>query len=648
MGDNLQTIDLCGGDQPEGDSPKSGRTINVATDAKNTEKIPIPKHSRLNMFGEGRRCNSVSLPDSKKRKASDTSLDNSLIDPYIKRECSEAFTLNEAIERNKFLVKALEKMIEECPNTHKKIKDITKKMSVNIKDFEREVVVQWLARHKHEPIEKLTFDTETQTVPQKRNTVDMSTQTEPWHGGQQTLRSLEGIDSLEKYRQVENMAWDKTLFSKTEITVGNPLTTDNQTTKVVLVEPNDLEMNTSIQRLYREKFPELTEITNDFEIIEQITKVKSSNSTTKLSTKKVIKVTHNGTTQDIWEKLVRIRDETLEDERVAIHHVKNMTNETLQKMTEVVFRSGNTTVSIFTTADNRIVERERTTYGMIVSEGNKSYKDVLGKVKSLVGANQSAKAIRSLKSTKDGKLLLTIDKDKDALNNLHQALNEGTTGLRTRRLGMDKHIAIHVRGMEADVTVEDIKTAVTEITGTWEPENKLSELRPLGNDTLAATITVKSNQADKILEEGSIRVGLVKCRVEKRLNVRRCQRCWSYDHYSDACNGPDRSKNCFKCGQTDHSSKECKNEEACLLCSTSGHKMGTMKCPKFKFALKNARLEEKNKNSMAPTTEKTAENKIIQDEKPNNLQDSFSVQFDNLLEEARATAAAMDSTELTN
>ncbi|CAH1107101.1 unnamed protein product [Psylliodes chrysocephalus] len=227
---------------------------------------------------------------------------------------------------------------------------------------------------------------------------------------------------------------------------------------------------------------------------------------------------------------------------------------------------------------------------MIISDGEKSYKEVLGRVKTIVGSNSSVKAIRGLRSTKDGKLLLTLDKDQAALTNLHEALKDSTTGLKTKRLGMEKRIAIHLRGMEADTTVEDIRQSVIEITGEWEEENKISELRPLSNDTLAATLMLKPSQSDMILEEGSLRVSLVKCRVEKRLNIRRCQKCWSYDHYADSCEGPDRSKDCFKCGKSEHSSKDCTNEEACPLCKEIGHKMGTMKCPKFKMALKNARI----------------------------------------------------------
>lgn len=114
------------------------------------------KHSRLNALGMGSRCNSVSLPESsKKRKVFDTSLDTT--DPYIQKENTEVYTLNEAIERNRNLTWKLEKMVEEVPNTHRKIKELIAQISKNSKEFERASVVRWLKEHRLEPVEKITF-----------------------------------------------------------------------------------------------------------------------------------------------------------------------------------------------------------------------------------------------------------------------------------------------------------------------------------------------------------------------------------------------------------------------------------------------------------------------------------------------------------
>ncbi|CAH1107107.1 unnamed protein product [Psylliodes chrysocephalus] len=189
--------------------------------------------------------------------------------------------------------------------------------------------------------------------------------------------------------------------------------------------------------------------------------------------------------------------------------------------------------------------------------------------------------------------------------------------------------------MEADTTAEDIKNALTIATGKWEEDNKISELRPLGNDTLAATVTLKTEHADLIVEDGFLQVGLVKCRVEKRLTVMKCQRCWSHDHYTDHCTGPDRSNCCYKCGRSDHVAKECKNENACPLCNETGHKMPRMRNNNDEAA----ELIEKPETGIK---EKLVHHEIHK-EGDVPLDDSINTKFDKLINETRATVSSMDN-----
>lgn len=94
----------------------------------------------------------------------------------------------------------------------------------------------------------------------------------------------------------------------------------------------------------------------------------------------------------------------------------------------------------------------------------------------------------------------------------------------------------------------------------------------------------------------------MRCRLEKRLRVPRCTKCWSYDHRTDNCTGPERRENCYRCGKESHSSNECTNEEACPLCEETGHRAGTSQCLAFKAALKRVRnAERRKKQTPTPT-----------------------------------------------
>ncbi|KAG5861489.1 hypothetical protein JTB14_038427 [Gonioctena quinquepunctata] len=135
---------------------------------------------------------------------------------------------------------------------------------------------------------------------------------------------------------------------------------------------------------------------------------------------------------------------------------------------------------------------------------------------------------------------------------------------------------------------------IKRMAGDTTPE-EIGEIRPLENDTFAVTITSPGHLPDKIRNLSHIRIGLVRCLIERRVKVDRCPRCWAYDHGKSTCQGPDRSGNCYRCGRPDHNAMDCKEQEYCPICNED-HKMGTLKCKAFKIALKVARQKPRRKN----------------------------------------------------
>ena len=53
---------------------------------------------------------------------------------------------------------------------------------------------------------------------------------------------------------------------------------------------------------------------------------------------------------------------------------------------------------------------------------------------------------------------------------------------------------------------------------------------------------VKQEVAEKILQDGRLTVGILSCPVEKNIKMKKCYRCWAYDHIAVSCQRPDRRK----------------------------------------------------------------------------------------------------------
>ncbi|CAH1107115.1 unnamed protein product [Psylliodes chrysocephalus] len=234
------------------------------------------------------RCNSVSEGIFKKRKRPDRSYVEDE-DPYNRIEYPEFFVLDEAMERSLQLAEELH------PNTQKGIKEIASKIVRNVDVYKRVSVKSWLQSHRYAPIEKVAIDIECQTI--RVATAEIATQMDPWVCENEVLKSLEGVDDYKKFAQLAENDWEDTLFTNTEVVVGNPISTPDASVKVVIVEPEDPDMNASIQRINRDKYPELSEIKCDFEVMEQLTRLTPQKE--KVSRRKIVKIAHDGTPRDI-------------------------------------------------------------------------------------------------------------------------------------------------------------------------------------------------------------------------------------------------------------------------------------------------------------------------------------------------------------
>jgi hypothetical protein len=82
------------------------------------------------------------------------------------------------------------------------------------------------------------------------------------------------IDTLQKWKEVEERTGEERVFSNTVIT-GNPVTASDRAVKVVLTEPEIPKMDTIIQKICRDRSPKLADAIEDFGILEQISKIRT-------------------------------------------------------------------------------------------------------------------------------------------------------------------------------------------------------------------------------------------------------------------------------------------------------------------------------------------------------------------------------------
>jgi hypothetical protein len=97
-------------------------------------------------------------------------------------------------------------------------------------------------------------------------------ETGAWSNSTNELKTLEKTDTFEQWGAIASKKWREDLFTNTVVVVGTPFETKDDVTKVVLVEPEDGIW--SIQRAFRERYPELRFFEQELDVVEQ--KLKST------------------------------------------------------------------------------------------------------------------------------------------------------------------------------------------------------------------------------------------------------------------------------------------------------------------------------------------------------------------------------------
>jgi hypothetical protein len=429
----------------------------------------------------------------------------------------------------------------------------------------------------------------------KKTTCNAGTQTEVWNRGAEvaTVKNTNEINSFIDFKAVADLKWDKAAFKNVSVEVGNPLNTSHDTVKCVLVDPGDKDMTYSIQRMFRDRFPELSGMKGDLGVIEQITRKKNPGGAWVESLQKIVKIHHDGSDHSVWERLQTLREEVKGEPAIAIHHILSMSEDRLMKMVESVFKGDTTPVTIFTTKERQEKERatntkkERSTLAISVDGQGRSFKEILKGVREAVKDKSGSESIQSLRSTKESKLLIVLNKDEVAKDKVVRLLE--AQKLRVRQVGPRmKPEVLHLRGLDELASREEVASAVEKIVGP-DDTTKVGPLRPHWHNTQVATLTLSKNNADKLIRAGHLRVGPSRCTLERRLEIKRCSKCWKYDHLAEKCTGPDRSRLCMGCGKEGHAMKNCTADKSCVLCEGENHALGSGRCKAFRHALVQAR-----------------------------------------------------------
>jgi len=206
---------------------------------------------------------------------------------------------------------------------------------------------------------------------------------------------------------------------------------------------------------------------------------------------------------------------------------------------------------------NRTAKRrnQRSDAILISSEG--SYADMLKLVKTEPTLQGLKNGVQGIRRTANGSLLLKMQKPSDpATQKLHTAIKSAFSG-KAEVAMLEDTVQVEIRDLDEMTTCEEVLQAVYAEKECDIPAGAAPRMRKAYGGTQTATVHLRPEHAQRILDKGKIRVGCVVCRIRQEMETRRCYKCMGLGHMSARCPASEAKakktqQSCFRCGKDGH------------------------------------------------------------------------------------------------
>lgn len=217
---------------------------------------------------------------------------------------------------------------------------------------------------------------------------------------------------------------------------------------------------------------------------------------------------------------------------------------------------------------------------LTIQAGNCSYADILKKMKTSIKPEEIGVGIKKIHKTKDGNVHIELGKGDGHAKKLEYAIKTSLGEDITVQTQKEKFL-LDIRDLEETTEDNEIISSIMETSCESNSEGiKVRNIRNFYGGTKQALVEVPGHIAEKVLKLSKIKVGLVICRVRRKIYPKRCFRCLQEGHVARFCKGKDRSQMCRRCGINGHKSNTCTSLPRCVICLEAGksdinHYMGT-------------------------------------------------------------------------
>lgn len=444
---------------------------------------------------------------------------------------------------------------------------------------------------------------------------------------EETLNIEEKIESAgtdEEINCLIECKWPTEVFKKTKVKNGNPFTGEKTEVENIILITGE-EDDSALFKEAIKRFPEIKMMQEEDQ--EEIYGAEENEEGEKLHYKlleSIVKVGRRTITNKVYHvctDLESIAFEALKaimaksnEERIGLAATEKFDWSKLRKLTEINARQMQKEVDFF-------IPKERGRHNKIQSQlmkeiqnnkeinieipfGKKEEHDnLVRKIKAEVKIQEGDAEVISISKTKEANIKLIVNEKKEGAanqiyNEIRNSIGEEVRMEMRREKGRFNLKTLILRGLDTTVTKDELQEDLKKILNVVD-EIKVVSLKPIHTGAYqTALIELDIVLANKMSNEGRIRIGWSSVRVEEIIKPIRCFKCLSFGHRSYQCtNENERAGACYKCGQVGHRINECLNQAFCGTCSQEGHRSDSMACPCYRKIVEETRKERRRQQS---------------------------------------------------
>lgn len=271
------------------------------------------------------------------------------------------------------------------------------------------------------------------------------------------------------------------------------------------------------------------------------------------------------------------------DKKIGIVVADQKARETVRKLMEIVLLQTDVKLNVY------IPKKENNTFrgqteskyeSLVVSSKDKTYSQMLKTVRENIDPTKMGLEIRSVRKRKDESLLIVTEKGKADI--LKQEI-EGNPSMADIQI-VEKKCEVIVSGMDSITTEEELKEALDETLLVQNIKGlQVKSIYTNRGGEQVATLEMNEDVAEKLIEQGTVKIGWSICKIKRKFTIPRCTNCLKVGHLQRNCKGKRaKDKRCLKCTQEGHTTAACTNKSFCTACTKEGHRSDSMSCPKYR------------------------------------------------------------------